>query len=182
MRRHRINCPLVIERVSHHERYKDELLSLISQSDGETITNDNNDWISRGDYHYPENRISHYKPLFMTIIIPIIKGMIKEFVHETNNGTFLGTPGLPWFQQYQKYDTHSWHDHLSSNGSFLSIIHYLELPKGSPGTEFLDPYTGRIQRPKVKEGDVLMFPSFISHRSPPNQSNKRKTIISMNIK
>lgn len=181
MRRHRINCPLVIERVSHHERYKDELLSLISQSDGETITNHDNDRISRGDYYYPENRKSHYEPLFMTMVVPLLKEMAKEFVYDGNQ-EFMGIPETPWFQQYKKTDTHGWHDHLRSGGAVLSIVYYLELPKGSPGTEFRDPYTGRVHRPRVKEGDVLMFPSFIPHRSPPNKSNQTKTIISMNIK
>jgi ectoine hydroxylase-related dioxygenase (phytanoyl-CoA dioxygenase family) len=36
--------------------------------------------------------------------------------------------------------------------------------------------------PKVKEGDLIIFPSTIQHEASTNMSNKRRTIISFNLK
>ena len=33
---------------------------------------------------------------------------------------------------------------------------------------------------KAKEGDIITFPAFLFHRSKPNTSKKRKTVISFN--
>ena len=36
--------------------------------------------------------------------------------------------------------------------------------------------------PKVKEGDLILFPSMIQHEASSNMSDKRRTIISFNLK
>jgi hypothetical protein len=41
-------------------------------------------------------------------------------------------------------------------------------------------YLNKINKFSVKEGDILIFPSFILHRGKRNKSNKTKTIISFN--
>ena len=82
-----------------------------------------------------------------------------------------------WFQQYKKGDSHSWHTHPDC---MLSNIFYLEKPPGTD-TEFFNYETQQLYAPiKVDEGSLLVFPSYISHRSKPNPSDKRKTIISFN--
>lgn len=176
MKKYQISCPLVIKHLPSHERYKDELLSLIEQSDGELAEN-HNDNITETDFFYPNPR-RLYEPLFMTIVKDVVKQLSNEFV-DAGSTEFKSKLHHPWYQRYSKSDTHSWHDHAYD--ATLSIIYYLELPRGTPSTEFLDPYTGRVHRPRVKEGDVLMFPSFVSHRSPENKSDQIKTIISMNL-
>ena len=37
-------------------------------------------------------------------------------------------------------------------------------------------------QPKVKEGDMILFPSSLLHEAPLNKSDKRRTIISYNIR
>ena len=81
-----------------------------------------------------------------------------------------------WFQQYKQGGEHGWHTH----GSNYTGVYYLELPKSSPHTELISE-NGNVFVPKIKEGDVLIFPSFISHRAPPNYSTERKSIISFNV-
>jgi hypothetical protein len=83
-----------------------------------------------------------------------------------------------WFQQYKKNDNHSWHTHGACN---WSIVYYVELPKETPPTLLLDLSNKNIIEPNVKEGDIIIFPSNTPHTSPPNPSEKRKTIISMNV-
>lgn len=178
MKKYRINLPIIIEHVPYHEQFKKQLLSLIAQSDGQDV-NSNIEQISRSDY-FIKNANNLYAPLFISMTSSLLKKMTKEFIYDLNE-EFSGFIAGMWFQQYKKTDTHGWHDHLKTHGPVLSVVYYLELPKGSPGTEFMDPYTKRYHRPKVKEGDLIMFPSFVAHRSSPNQSNDCKTIISANI-
>ena len=173
MRKHRINCPIVVDHVLSHKNCRDNLLSLIKQSSGGKICN-HHDQISSTDF-FCQNAKKLYQPLILSMIDIIVLKMTKEFFYECGRN-----PTALWYQQYQKNDTHSWHNHANGQ-STLSIIYYLELPKGTPGTEFKDPFTKRIHRPKVKEGDIIMFPSFVDHRSPQNRSNQTKTIISMNL-
>ena len=178
MRKYQINCPLITESVPEHDRYKDELLLKIKQSGGEKIIGGVDcvtSIITSGDYFHENDR--SYEPLFFTMAKDTIQKLIKEFF-DVSSTEFKCEPTIPWYQQYHHGDTHSWHDH--AGGSTLSVIYYLELPEGTPGTEFIDPYTGRVHRPRVKEGDVIVFPSFVRHRSPENKSDQRKTIISLN--
>lgn len=82
-----------------------------------------------------------------------------------------------WYQIYDsdKKDYHYWHDHAPSPS--LSHVWYLKLPDGY-GTEFK--INDKIIRPKVKEGDLLVFPPDVLHRSPENTSGEEKIIISFN--
>jgi len=77
-----------------------------------------------------------------------------------------------WFQQYKEGDEHDWHNHPHTQ---FSNVYFLELPSTNMKTEF-------ATHPdiNVSEGDVITFPAHLVHRSKPNQSNKRKTIISFN--
>jgi hypothetical protein len=83
-----------------------------------------------------------------------------------------------WFQQYLLNDTHDWHVHGNSNFSF---VYFLELPDSNYSTQFFDLDSRKIFQLNVLEGDIIVFPSHIPHRSPPIKSNIRKTIISWNM-
>ena len=48
-------------------------------------------------------------------------------------------------------------------------------------TEFYDTTKKQKFTLDVKEGDIVVFPSFIPHRSPAIVTNDRKTIISCNV-
>ena len=81
-----------------------------------------------------------------------------------------------WFQQYTQNDTHRWHIH----GYNYTGVYYLELPAGSPPTEILD-HNNNLHVVDAHEGDIIMFPSILIHRSPPVEQSIRKTIISFNV-
>lgn len=81
-----------------------------------------------------------------------------------------------WFQQYYNTGRHGWHIH----GHNYTGVYYLDLPDETPKTQIANE-DGTPITVDVKEGDVLIFPSHIIHRAPPNESVKTKTIISFNM-
>lgn len=76
-----------------------------------------------------------------------------------------------WFHQYGKHGRFDWHTHDKHFG----VIYFIELDDARDATEFV--HYGKFP---VKEGDVLIFPTFLAHRSP-LVSSERKTIISTNL-
>jgi len=111
--------------------------------------------------------VSPYKHILEEHIYPVVKENLLYFTG--NSGIkFQGA----WFQQYDYGSWFSYHTHPNSN---FAGIYYVELPSGS-ATEFL-----KFQPPEVKEGQVLVFPSFLAHRSNPNPSKDRKTVVSFNF-
>ena len=45
---------------------------------------------------------------------------------------------------------------------------------------YINPIKDKVTNMKVKEGDLLAMPAYVWHRSPPNVSDKRKTVIVFN--
>ena len=70
----------------------------------------------------------------------------------------------------------------------LTGILYLNLPKDSPVTDYIQPWqnyeTDQCWYVKVPivEGDIVIVPSFVFHFSNPNKSNSKKRIISWDMK
>ena len=83
-----------------------------------------------------------------------------------------------WFQQYHNNDFHGWHMHSNSN---ISISYLLELDDSAYSTEFVDIERNQTFQLDVCEGDVIIFPSHIMHRSPLIRSDNRKTTIAINL-
>ena len=82
-----------------------------------------------------------------------------------------------WFQQYQRLNRHGWHVH----GCTYTGVYYLELPKKAPYTELIDPFHNNKIIVKVKEGDLIIFPSGVIHQAPTVKANIQKTIVSFNL-
>jgi hypothetical protein len=84
-----------------------------------------------------------------------------------------------WFQQYVNGNTHGWHTH----GNNFTGVYYLELPNDAPKTQLVNPFSQtEIFEPDVKEGKIIIFPSYVIHRAPlVSNQNLRKTIISFNV-
>ena len=91
-----------------------------------------------------------------------------------------------WFVRYQKGDQQTVHNH--SGWGFSGII-YLEYDsKVHTPTFFVAPWqdartdtTSIVSPANVKEGDMLIFPSYTLHFVNPNQSRKRRTILSFDL-
>ena len=80
-----------------------------------------------------------------------------------------------WVQQYEDNDFHGWHTH--GNCMFASV-YYLELPNSNQ-TNFK--FIGQEFTVDCAEGDIITFPSYLSHCSKPNKSGSRKTVIAFNF-
>ena len=90
-----------------------------------------------------------------------------------------------WSVSYDTGDSQSAHNHSSMG---LSGILYLDLPKDSPETTYIQPWTDHeidsvpyIVVPIV-EGDIVIVPSFVLHFSGPNKSKSKKRIVSWDMK
>jgi hypothetical protein len=83
-----------------------------------------------------------------------------------------------WFQQYEQSDHHQWHPHAGCN---WAGIYYLEAPDKSQITEYVEPFTQTIGRFKAEEGDIVLFPAQLFHRSTEFFGENRKTVIAFNF-
>ena len=90
-----------------------------------------------------------------------------------------------WSITYDKGDHHASHNHGSIG---LTGILYLDLPKDSPKTDYIQPWndyeddTISHKRIPIVEGDIVIVPSFVLHFSRPNKSNSKKRIVSWDMK
>lgn len=159
-----------MSRVRHHHRVKTRLLEVFANI-GTAIRDDAYHQISNTD-HGDTEVWNNYAPIFGPIMKEHIEAVSR--IMKPPRPFRLNMP-VPWFQQYEKHDIHSWHVHGECN---LSSIFYVELPGGTPNTQFS--IFGKQFEVNVEEGDILTFPSFYTHCSPSSKSEKRKSIISFN--
>jgi len=166
--------PGVVINVIGHPKIKETILNLISESLNSEVNDiesaetyiSNTDW---KDHSNPERK-------WVKALVPILSPYISKGCRELGYRSF--SIKEIWFQQYEQNSTHGWHIH---NGNYTGI-YYLELPNNGPITEFVIPGTEKkIFVPEITEGDLFLVPSFVLHRSPPNRSICRKTIVSFNF-
>ena len=170
-----LESTFIINPLEEHKQIKDEVLKLIDEqelfenlydpNDGVNITKC--DW---GTSRWDRNR--KWVNTLMKDLGPHLQNTIKEM------GYVEFTLQEMWYQQYEKASGHGWHVH----GQNWTNVYFLELPEGSPKTQFINPFDQTtISEFNVKEGDVLTFPSYVIHRAPINRGDERKTIISWNM-
>jgi hypothetical protein len=168
-----VAVPYFIGKCSEHNKIKEALLQLIEQSGGENSRSDAAD-ISLTDYFLKANN-SEFEQKYVSLIQPyFIEHLTACNVIKSNEEQKY----FYWFNQYTRLKYHGWHDH---QGVKWASVYYLELHEDNPTTEFRNFVTQEIIKVDVKEGDIITFPGFIDHRSSPNLSNKRKTIIACNL-
>tara|TARA_R100001086_G_scaffold229483_1_gene149387 strand:+ start:2310 stop:2897 length:588 start_codon:yes stop_codon:yes gene_type:complete len=177
----KLETTALLESFAYHKELKPKLLKLINQAkkDKEALGNDykllskayskdkiTTDWSQSEDMNRP----------WAKLISPFLKKHFNNCAFQLNY-QHSQIRSL-WFQQYEKGDTHGWHIH----GNNYTGVYYLELPRGAPSTELINQFS---QNKKIMigatEGEIIIFPSFIVHRSPKMIKDVRKTIISFNI-
>ena len=157
------------KRFVHHDILKHKILDEIGLTPGEDVEEDGMsiskfDWLESKDFTRP----------WTVILKPYIQQHFDECGKEVGCESVL-IHNL-WFQQYVKSDEHSWHVH----GENYTGVYYLQYPPGSSATQIVD-HSGKIYNVDASEGDIIMFPSFFVHRSPPIEHDVVKTIVSFNI-
>tara|TARA_Y100001963_G_C6581640_1_gene353716 strand:- start:143 stop:670 length:528 start_codon:yes stop_codon:yes gene_type:complete len=162
-----------IKRVKDHYLKKEEILDRISRYDKPHISTDfkdyhsyisNTDWKDNHswfNYCFSEkDRVSYFEFIF--------KKFKKDIEIDKS-----------WFNQYYKWSgsDHPFHKHDCGH---LANIYYVELENKSLRTILKHPKTGKEIVPRVNEGDLLIFPGDILHKSPRNYTDTRKTAIAFN--
>lgn len=169
--RHRLESVYTVADFDAHGAIKDTLLELIDRSPAGSMVNDNDqlnitkvDWDVAADFSRP----------WVSYLLTHLNPHIAEVFKEMNFSKFRIKE--IWFQQYMMAASHGWHTH----GSHFTNVYYLELDEEAPKTVLINPFTREEFIPDVKEGQTLVFPSYVVHKSPDDFFDKRKTIVSWN--
>ncbi len=170
-----VDVPIIIFDLASHNEIKHCLLDILEKSfHTSSINKDDN--ITKTDYF-----IDIREPrLYVDVLVPYLIEPLKDVYENIIKLEWRDTISFAtfWFQQYHQNDRHEWHNHPGSN---YNAVYYLELPEDGPRTELKSPISEDVIVPEVKEGQVLIFPSFFLHRSPESKSHKRKSIIAFNL-
>ncbi len=169
MREIQKNTSIYIEKLSSHKHIKNTLLEMINRCKGSSLHG-----VTKTDWNESWEDRKEYWDYFFSFAHPYITNIVMRLGKSDFNIVNY------WFQQYTNNSEHNWHTHFSDlrydekpNG--LAAVYFLELSDGL-GTEFID-------YPKLdyEEGDLVIFPVYLPHKSPINLSNNRKTVITFNI-
>lgn len=123
-------------------------------------------------------------------VIAAVTPNIREFSAKVGGKQFQ--MGQIWFQNYKQHCFHNTHHHWPA---LYSLVYYVRFdPKKHGGTTFHHPCKLQQQvyqlrqlrsevsyQPKVKEGDMVIFPSFLDHNVPMNESDSPRTIVAFNF-
>ena len=166
----KFEVPYFIVPLPEHLEIKESILKLIQEDESES-NSDNGQNIYKTDYFMPDKPRTYF-----SIIQPHLLKLLKTLPSIVDYQNIVTQRTGMWYQQYRKLDHHCFHKHDAAWAS----VYYVELDEKSPGTQFKGFFTTENISPEVKEGDVIVFPGWLDHRSPPNLSSKRKTVIASN--
>jgi len=170
---HFIQCPIIVTSVYKFKEKKQSILDAINNS-AEAYPELNTKVelnVLKSDWHNNENPDREW----FQMVYPFLHDNILQSCKTIGFNSYNLLQA--WFQQYTHLGSHGWHIH---SGNFSGVF-YVDLPQSSPVTLFCDPLSKETFFPNATEGDVVIFPSFILHKSVHNQSKETKTIISFNF-
>lgn len=154
-----------------HKKFKNKLLSYFKEEPFDKKNSVNMDDLYKCDFHDSTNPSRPW----VEMLLPSFMKSFETFLNQMEFKT-LQFKDI-WFQQYKKDNTHHWHIH----GCTFTGVYYVKYNEKCIGTELIDPITKKVMMPAVYEGDVIIFPSYVKHRAPPQITNTLKTIISFNF-
>lgn len=169
MKKTSVEVPFFVASVADHASVKNELINLISSSPSEEYRTAAES-IGASDWTIPADVPRLYFPKIYEVLEPYIYGFMEEM--QAKNIEIQNY----WFQQYQHNDWHGWHVHPQT---MYGMVYYIEMADDAPCTNLL--VKNSASAPKVKEGDILFFPSILFHASPANNSTTRKTVFVANL-
>ena len=170
-----INTLIVKKPFKEHTIIKENLLKIIQSCKDESLKSQDeyySDSIEKLDWSESKN----FKREWVNYIKEPLMNNLTEMISSMGFESYLLTE--IWFQQYIKNSEHGWHIH----GSNYTGVYYVELNENSPQTKIMNPDDlTKKQKLNVKEGDIIIFPSFVVHKAPKLINDYRKTIVSFNI-
>jgi hypothetical protein len=171
--------PLVHIRIQNWEMKKRVLLKLMYES---TMRRDTSSDRLTTDYHnqFINDEVGIYNKDIQDLFGEEIDYLAEE-MHLKD-----ATVQMSWFERSGQFDYHTVHNHGYHGFSSVVFIKFDE--NAHEATKFVCPYYGFLHQdviihsPDVKEGDIIFFPSCISHFTNPNKSKKERLILSFNLK
>jgi|TARA_R100001163_G_C5000306_1_gene149683 hypothetical protein len=171
MLKFKLDTPCTLGSFEKHNKVKTKLISLIKDTECDALKS-NNDLIHRVDW----NRSADKNRKWVKYILPYLQKYFDKCANKI--GYEEASVTNLWFQQYNKNGKHGWHTHAEN----YTGVYYVKFSKDSAKTELINPFS---QNKKIiinaKEGDIVMFPSYVIHRAPEQLNNSEKIIISFNI-
>lgn len=133
------------------------------------------------DFFLNADKDSTELPEYSDTIISIIKPYLAEFTDQ-RRVEFTDM----WYQKYNTGVQHQVHTHGHSGWSSVIYVEFDPMVH-QPTTfysPFRNPWNGNLElfHPPVKEGDMVIFPATVMHEASPNRSEKRRTIVSYNLR
>jgi hypothetical protein len=162
--------PFLIFEVKDHYLIKEKILDSIQEMGTYSFVNKEQS-ISNSDWHLGSDFNRLYAQYIEKVVLDVVEFVNKKFNYEEKL-----TARNYWFQQYEYGDWHFWHIHKHS---LFSCSYFIDLSSDNPKTSF--ELFGEEFEVDVKEGMVLIFPSFLKHCSKPNKSKHKKTILAFNM-
>ena len=171
----KIETPCLIDYFKNHKSIKKQLISYINHSDCDFLESKNDyygDLIHRLDWNQSRDFSRKWVKFLKTYLQKHFDRCAKKLGYQTVNIVNL------WFQQYNKNGKHGWHTHSEN----YTGVYYLKFSSKDAKTELIDPF---LQNKKIvinaKEGDIVIFPSYVIHRATEQLNDLKKIIISFNF-
>jgi hypothetical protein len=175
MKKFKLNTPCLIDSFKEHKKLKNTLVSLIKDTNADCLNEQQgyySDLIHRLDWSLSNDKNRKW----VKYIIPSLQKHLEKFANK------LGYQDIDltniWFQQYNKDGKHGWHTHAEN----YTGVYYVQFSNKCAKTELIDPFS---QNKKIiidaKEGDIVIFPSYVIHRATEQKQDLEKIIISFNL-
>ena len=163
--------PFFTATVDDWSEHKDDILSTLDLEDGDGHLT---------DYfkYYQAGEIAPYTERMFEILDPAIKDFNELYPFDFQIFNM-------WAQKYTRGGYHPPHNHGALG---YSAIFYASLESDHQPTSFFAPFVDFIEGdvieyvPEVSEGDIIFFPSVLTHQCKAVQSDLERVIFSFNIK
>ncbi len=165
-----------------NQKYKDFLIHLSEQTNGEKRSN-RNGWQS--------DTLLWKEKIFNPLLDKVLENSKKIAMHLSKKDVPQMVIRSMWGNINPKGGFNFTHVHPSS---WMSGVYYIQLPEGNNEIVFEDPRPARMmdfQRSSLikdeyfshysKVGQLLLFPSWLPHFVSPNTSNENRISISFNV-
>ena len=175
MKKFKLETPCLIDSLKSHIKIKKQLINLLKKTECDYLETKNEyfgDLIHRLDWSKSADFSREWVKFLQPYLYKHLKGFANSLGYQDIRFINL------WFQQYNQTGKHGWHIH----GDNYTGVYYVKLSDKSAKTELINPFS---QNEKIiidaKEGDVVIFPSYVIHRAPTQKEKTNKIIISFNI-
>ena len=163
---------MVSTNIEQHAEIKEKVLPFLTTGiQDNTVDDYYSDNVHATDWSRARDKDRQWAKIFEPYLNDILMQVTKSMGYDVFNVDEL------WYQQYYQDQTHGWHTH----GSNFTGVYYIEYAEDSPATQIINSYNqDQMMNLDVKEGSMVIFPSYTIHRGPRVTNNTRKTIISFN--